>query len=231
MSFPLVFSPKVDGQTVTAAELNQLALQNSQALDKTGGDTATGPCIFDDLTISNTLGKVLKYGDESITRGYIDFTTTADSATGLPDFIYPTASPTQPLWTQRTAYVSSSVSGLIGKIRIPHNAELESLVLMFEAAGGHVGLPAIQPSIVLVQKQIFGLPLPPIATASNPAASLGAYQAGPILILMSGLTEIITTQSKEYFLIFRPEAGANAIPGLDVYGAAWTAKITEQDKG
>jgi hypothetical protein len=228
MSFSEVFSDKVDGQTVTAAELNQLKDQNAQAVDKLG-DTVPGPIIFDDITISTTGAEVLKYQAASLSRGKIIWVSTADIATGLPDFVLSSADPKNPVWVQR-AIGAVGTKSLIGHLSIPAKAKLQTIIVYFQAAPGHLLAPAQLPSIDLVFKPFSSVAGPPIQSETTTFGSIAAYQA-PKSIIMAGINHVIVAETSDYFLIFNAEGGANAVAGLTVFGGQWLAEITEQDKG
>ena len=232
MSLVTVFPDKVDGQTVTASELNGLKNEISKALDKIGGDTAPGALIFDDLTISLTGAGVLKYEAATVSRGSISWVSTADKTTGLPDFVIDTLAPTTPVWTQREVVPSSSVKGLIGKLFLPHLSELGGIILAFKAASGHSALPANQPVVYLIKKPILGGVSSVDDSASNLFVDYLVYQASTILIsLTAPPAYVIDSENYEYYAVFQGESGADAVAGLKMYGALWFASVSEQDKG
>lgn len=113
------------------------------------------------------------------------------------------------IWTQ----ISTSVP-IIGvwNLRLPHRGLLTRLRVSLEGAGSHVGLPAVMPTVSLIQRGDTNSSGTLVATATDGSASTGAYQSGHIVELAS-LTENLG-QGREYSLVITGESSTNALIGL-----------------
>ena len=218
MSFSPAFSDKVDGQTVTAAELNQLKNQNAQAVDKSGGDNVTGV-----LTLTQNIAYTPRLRD----RERIAWTSLVDAITLLPHFGRTTSNLVAATITQFSTVLSNTLHGDI--LALPHGCTVTEISCNFTPAVGHVALPSVQPSFALRSRPRLGGVAGDLLVASNIQPGIGTYNGANILAVASGAIPIELT-TNTYWLEFRGEASLNALPGLLFQGASMKLQITVQDE-
>lgn len=218
MSFPAPPAPKVIGQPISPAEWNQYVLQNSQAVDKVGGDTMTGV-----LTLDQPLAYTTRIRD----RERIAWTSLVDAITFLPHFGRTTANLVFATITQFSTVLSNTLHGDI--IALPHGCTVTEMSCNFTPVVGHVALPAVQPSLAFRSRPRLGGAAVDLLLASNVQPGIGTYNGANILAVESGAVAIDLT-ANTYWLEFRGEASTNALPGLIFQGASMKLQITQQDE-
>lgn len=122
--------------------------------------------------------------------------------------------------------VSSGDQANIPLHNLVHGATISMIDVMFAAATGHAGLPAVAPSITLVRVPIVagstpGVPAV-IATGTYVPTTLVNYNNGNNKLITVFPAHVVDAEGYVYQLRVTDESGANSIPGAGFAAARIT---------
>ena len=119
-------------------------------------------------------------------------------------------------------------------VPLPNGSTWTSAFAGFVGAAGHAAFPGGKPATMPVMRAVKFNPntgaLTVIASVTDPSASAAVYEAAHSLTIV-GMTEVIDTNTFNYFIKIETEGGANGIAGDQVYGGQIIYTVTEQDPG
>lgn len=114
-------------------------------------------------------------------------------------------------------------------ITAPHGSVLTAFAVLLQPSGGHGGLPANLPALLVYKRNLTTGGTTNVATATDSSASVAAYQAVHT-VTASGFTETIDRATYGYFARISNEFGVDALVGLTILGAKRTTTVTKIDE-
>lgn len=246
MTFTLYGTTFVDGVTVIpAAFLNKMRTELPSAVDGRGGSytntsllnfTTSGAGFTIDgdslitlsstggLTITSEVNGTIPYASGAV-QVYVDISRAhAPSATR---WVYESANPTTlttvPTWNQQA-------TGDDYPLLVPLDVPVGSVITDFNGRlnGAAGGLPGTLPTLSLVWHDVTSDTLTTIASATDPSASMAAYNAAHSVSL-TGMSETVSS-TRRYYAKLTGEAGIFSGAGLQFIGLRVGLTITEQTK-
>lgn len=98
-------------------------------------------------------------------------------------------------------------------LSLPQGAVIKGATVRFTGAGGHAGLPANKPQMILYKVSLTSGSGTAIGSlTSDPSASVGAYETGHS-ITMPAMSETVDNSQYAYFLRLYCESGTNYVTG------------------
>lgn len=112
---------------------------------------------------------------------------------------------------------TSANDHLTYRLDLPHGSVLTALSVQLKAAGAHVGLPAVMPSLALLRISLvdFTSGWSTQGTQSDTSASVAIYQTLHSLTI-SGLSITVDRGQYAYYARLIGESGTNALNSLEV---------------
>lgn len=110
---------------------------------------------------------------------------------------------------------------LLRNLPAPKKAALTGVRARILPIGSHAGLPGTMPKLELYRQPLISTAPVLVADAVDASADVTAYELGHNVEITGLSANLATGNAEEYFVVFRGEAGANALVGLlllDLYG-------------
>lgn len=182
-----------------------------------GSDTMTGTLVAPNVNINNAGNTItLASRSKTVTDG----------------------SPMSANQTQWIATSSAEVGALVNtavalpiELFPPNGAELTTVEVWWQGAGGHGALPATMPQVEVYEENIgTGVVTQLGPTATDSSASVAAYQLRHA-ITVSGFSHVVNRATSRFYVKVYNEGGVNALAGATYKGLTRTCTYTRLDEG
>lgn len=119
----------------------------------------------------------------------------------------------------------NTLTRILFSLSLPKGATLTKVQVVLKGAGGHVGMPATKPDIIVYKISSINGTATSIGSATDASANTTAYQA--VHTIDATMTETIDSELLRYAVVVETEDGANALAGASYYCAIAFCTMTK----
>ena len=225
-----------DVDTITAAQINDIDVKTSQAVDGTAGGTYTNASAlrFDgDFKLTNA-SQIKMSGTANVTLASRSITrhqeTTPFGHGPSIDWYAVAVAPFR--WLNQSAGTTpnTNTNPLVIPIHVPNGVTLNTVGVDVAAGLGHSGLPSVMPTLKVYKIATGdGTTTQLGSTATDSSASTGAFEAAHG-IAVSSIATVVDRTTYKYVALLIPESSTNSRTGLAMYGCTVVYTTTSMDE-